>query len=173
MLTEEQRQQVITELYDAILTKNKNQVSYILSFLKDNGIKPNFFNEKGYPMIKTAIINSSDEIVLKLLENQADLNVTGGKKDEKITPLHLMVSSQNSYERFFQKAQYLLNFGAEVNAQDIDGNTPLHAAVWLNDLKAARVLLEAGGNATIKNKKGETPLHIANILDRQEMNSVI
>lgn len=49
--------------------------------------------------------------------------------------------------------------GADVNAQELNGNTPLHhAAGWLAKPKVVEALLTLGADAQIRNDDGETPL---------------
>jgi hypothetical protein len=64
-------------------------------------------------------------------------------------------------ERQVQTIESLLAAGAEVNAQDKNGATPLHRAVRTRCAAAAHVLLEAGGDPTLRNKPGSTPFHLA------------
>ena len=51
-----------------------------------------------------------------------------------------------------------LRRGADVNAQNDDGVTPLHFAALLNKPVLARLLLEHGANPNLANNEGETPL---------------
>jgi ankyrin repeat protein len=55
----------------------------------------------------------------------------------------------------------LLDAGAEVNAQDKNGASPLHRAVRTRCAAAVKCLLEAGGDPRLKNKPGSTPFHLA------------
>jgi ankyrin repeat protein len=55
----------------------------------------------------------------------------------------------------------LLDAGAEVNAPDKNGATPLHRAVRTRCAAAVRCLLEAGSDPTLKNRPGSTPFHLA------------
>jgi myosin-5 len=48
-----------------------------------------------------------------------------------------------------------------VNDPDIDGKTPLHAAVVSNNIHAARILFEKGAVANSQDNDGNTPLHLA------------
>ena len=58
----------------------------------------------------------------------------------------------------------LLEAGAEVNAMDRGGNTPLHqatAAEWRpRSTESIVLLLEAGADARAANRSGNTPLHL-------------
>jgi ankyrin repeat protein len=49
----------------------------------------------------------------------------------------------------------------DVNALEADGTSPLHWAVWSDDLETVTVLLRAGAKARAANRYGITPLSIA------------
>ena len=55
----------------------------------------------------------------------------------------------------------LLEHHADVNAQQGDGTTALHWAVYHDDLAMADVLIRAGARADTPNDLGSTPLHLA------------
>jgi hypothetical protein len=57
--------------------------------------------------------------------------------------------------------EYLLSIGAEPNAVDSGGVTPLHRAVRTRSLPAVRALLDGGADPRQPNKTGSTPLHLA------------
>lgn len=58
-------------------------------------------------------------------------------------------------------AYALIGRGADVNAQDSDGNTALMAAVIRRDENMVRLLLEAGADKTIMNNEYRSPKSIA------------
>jgi Ankyrin repeats (many copies) len=51
--------------------------------------------------------------------------------------------------------------GADPNATDMDGVTPLHRAVRTRSAPAVQALLEGGANPTRRNKRGSTPMQVA------------
>jgi len=64
-------------------------------------------------------------------------------------------------KRQVETIQSLLDAGADINAQDKNGATPLHRAVRTRCAAAVKCLLERGSDATLKNKPGSTPFHLA------------
>lgn len=55
----------------------------------------------------------------------------------------------------------LLDAGAEINAQDKNGATPLHRAVRTRCAAAVKCLLAVGAEPAKKNNSGSTPFHLA------------
>jgi ankyrin repeat protein len=53
--------------------------------------------------------------------------------------------------------QVLKNHGANIKAQDVSGETPLHRAVYRRHLDAARALLALGADPNARNVYGGTP----------------
>ena len=76
----------------------------------------------------------------------------------KRTPLH---QAADGDDRKKPIVELLLNSGAEVNAQDVDGNTPLHVAAANNGLGIVKVLIQRGANLHAKNKAGKSPVQLA------------
>ena len=55
----------------------------------------------------------------------------------------------------------LLSYGADVNAKNNDGWTPLHYASRNGHTEIVKLLLEHGVDVNCKNNNGYTPLHLA------------
>ena len=61
----------------------------------------------------------------------------------------------------FNKVRLAINFGADLEAKDKDGWTPLHMASERNYIEIAELLIEMGADVEAKDDKGWTPLHRA------------
>jgi len=104
------------------------------------------------------------EIVGLLLAAGADPNST--KNHRRSGPLHYAADGYINgpdwnAKRQLQTIQCLLDAGADVNAQDKNGASPLHRAVRTRCAAAVKCLLEGGSDARLKNKPGSTPFHLA------------
>jgi uncharacterized protein len=92
----------------------------------------------------------------------------GGDVDpvlDRETPLLQVVKSKR-----LQLLKWLIDHGANINFQDVNGYTPLHHAVKGNHtLAQIRALLGYGANPTIKARDGATPLSLARKLGKPRL----
>ncbi len=104
------------------------------------------------------------EIVRLLLASGADPNSRLNHRESG--PLHYaadacLTSKAWNATRQVETIQCLLKAGAEINAQDKNGATPLHRAVRTRGAEAVRCLLDAGADPLLRNKPGSTAFHLA------------
>jgi ankyrin repeat protein len=57
--------------------------------------------------------------------------------------------------------EMMINLGADVNAPDQQGRTPLHDACLKGHVDTARLLLDRGAKIAARDENGATPLHDA------------
>lgn len=84
------------------------------------------------------------------------------------TLLHL--STILGYHRLLRR---LIVYGAQLDAQDINGFTPLAFAAYSGQLDCARVLIEAGATYDIPTNLGELPLDLAKISGDQAVEHLL
>ena len=123
----------------------------------------------GFTALHYAIMDTycSFNVVKGLVEyGSADVNI---KDHLGKTPLHyglrpiLIVPSplaKTLFENWRNKITYLIQKGADVNAQDLGGYSPLHDACLAGDFEFLSMLLSNNADATQRNKCGATPLHL-------------
>jgi hypothetical protein len=104
------------------------------------------------------------EIAGLLLAAGADPNAA--KNHRRSGPLHyaadgFITGPAWDAKRQVETIQRLLDNGANIQLQDLNGATPLHRAVRTRCAAAVRCLLKAGGDPTARNKPGSTPFHLA------------
>ncbi|MDO3058460.1 MULTISPECIES: ankyrin repeat domain-containing protein [Mycobacteriaceae] len=68
---------------------------------------------------------------------------------------------EQSVEFKLANVRHLIDSGADVNAKDDEGWTPLHFAATHDSAEVVRQLLDAGAEIDAVNNKGETPLRCA------------
>ncbi|XP_067396393.1 ankyrin repeat domain-containing protein 23 isoform X3 [Emydura macquarii macquarii] len=71
------------------------------------------------------------------------------------TALHVAVRTGHS-----DCAEHLIACGAELNAQDKEGDTPMHDAVRLGRFAAVKTLLLYGANLSVRNQEGLSPVDL-------------
>ena len=160
-------------LYGAVKSKD---LSLVVKLLKE-GIDPNYSRRTQYPALHLAASMGCTEIMEKLLDSGADIE----KKDISYggTPLHnAAIYGQKS------AISMLLKHGANVNALDGSGVSPLHFAAETNKehdiqertqkqinqdnqieltqkIKIIQILLKAGSEINQRDWVGRTPIDYA------------
>ena len=102
--------------------------------------------------------------VVELLVNELSQNVNSQYLADSETPLH--VASSHGHMKI---ACRLLDFNADVEAQDKNKETPLHVGSKHGQLKLARMLIERGASMSAQNMDGQTPLHLVSEAGRVDV----
>jgi ankyrin repeat protein len=124
------------------------------SSLIRQGVSPNELTEDGDRPLIMAVSNLKPRMAKALLDWGADVNgrdVFGG------AALHYAADRNDT-----EAIAFLLAAGADINAQNHNGYTPLMtAATRLGGEEAVKALLDAGADPDIKNNQGRAALHMA------------
>jgi hypothetical protein len=103
------------------------------------------------------------EIARKLIAQGADV---AARNRRGAAPLHYATDGAPDSPRWNPRAQAatiacLIEAGADPNAADLGGTTPLHRAVRNRCAAAVAALLDGGADVRRKNKRGSTPSQLA------------
>lgn len=155
-------------LFAAVEKEDFNELNELLnlSFAKDILNLP---NSDGYTLLHCVAWNNDKStlddrirLVHKLISLGADIN--SQNRFDNSTPLH-RVAEEGQLE-MMKTLTGFKNAGIDVNvnANDKDGNTPLHCVFTpygTEHEKRADMLLNCGAEINIQNQQGQTPLHLA------------
>jgi len=113
------------------------------------------------PLIAAVRSGNSTEVARLLARSSADVIIRD--KDGR-TVLHYLVSelvklTDSEKAPLYDCIDLLLAKGADVNAGDNYGNSPLADAVKLGDVKTVEFILKNAANMNIRDNDGKTPLH--------------
>ena len=127
---------------------HKNSVEFLL----EHGVSPDTTWRNAWSAISIALLSTTNdnayEIIKLLLQYSADVS----PDTNMATPLHYASYNDNP-----QTINLLIDQGLDVNAQDKNGNTPLHCAKSFlkENPQVIKVLLEHGADPNIRNKDGK------------------
>lgn len=155
MTTKISHQELVQTLMKALYKDDFSTVEELLN----QGVNINLpYNHYGWtPFMWVCKEHCDPEIIEKFLQYNPKLNL---KNKQGQTVLHIMVCHRSS----FTCPYILIEKGADVNAQDNVGNTPLMAMLSHPQISMRMVIawnLLSLTDLTIKNNKGETAYDIA------------
>lgn len=140
----------------------------IVTLLLDAGADGSIhMNAKGWYPIHSAAHAGQHRVVALLLHKYPCTSKTTTPR-AKLTSLHM--SSQFGC---LNCMHHLFTYGANINARNCNGDTPLHCAVINGRRAAAQFLLIRGADGTIVNSNRQTPLQIACEMRDVEMRNAL
>jgi truncated hemoglobin YjbI len=143
-----------TLLHQASAQGNRAMVEFLLSLQAD----PNALDGGGhtplYSLANECRASGAGEVARALVRAGANVNAADGVK--RCAPLHMAARRDNR-----EIAAALLDCGADIEARDSLGDTPLRRSVNCNKLAVAALLLARGADAHSIGSKALTPVQAA------------
>lgn len=138
------------QLHRAIKRHDINAAAKALS---DGADIHGFFNNPSFRTLSPICeaTQETDVEMVKFLHQQgASLNLNAGAQGIMVSPLHLL-ANKDKHIWAMEIASYCLRAGANPDAQDHDGQTPLHMAAKYENPEYMQKLLEFGANVRLIN----------------------
>ena len=137
-------------VYDAIKQKDKEMLANLIDITKADPMQT---DPNGTPVISLAALSGNKEMVNMLILAGANIEQESDPKSDIIRNM----------------TNFLLVNGADVNAADIKGQTPLFYAVKIKNEQLIKNLLDQGADINARDNKGESVLFRAAEEDDKKM----
>ena len=131
----------------------------IAKLLLEHGADANAHDADNITPLQAAFYLGRVEMVRVLLACDATANSEVSSRVRAL--LHLVASGQSGFgNNGALITEILLEYGVDVNAQDMENTTALHLASYSGSVEISRVLLSHGASPNAKRKLGRAPLHL-------------
>ena len=131
----------------------------VAEFLLQHGANPN--SSQNSPMFRLKESNDPVRLYAVLRKYNTRIDITD---ENGLTPLHRLCRGWPPVDPELVRA--MVRDGADVNARDKNGETPLHL---VTDRALAQALIDAGADITARTRFSSTPLHTACMDDKEEI----
>jgi len=140
-------------------------------WLKKDAALARAFSHDGFTPLHLAAFFGRAPVVELLLSRGAPVNEVS-RNPSALRPLHSAVAHRQP-QVALEISRALVAAGADVNATQQGGWTPLHAAALHGNLPLVRLLLEAGATPAAKNDAGQTPAALAKSKDHKRVAALL
>ncbi|XP_034245824.1 protein shank isoform X3 [Thrips palmi] len=137
-----------------------------LSTLLELGASPNYKDGKGLTPLYLTVTHRTDPMLAQTLLH--DRAVIGAQDLQGWQEVH-----QACRNGLVVHLEHLLSYGADMNAKNASGNTPLHVCAVNNQDSSARMLLFRGCQRDALNYANQSPYQVAVIAGNLELAEVI
>jgi ankyrin repeat protein len=127
----------------------------VKSFIQEDSSLVNKLSADGFPPLSLATFFGHHDVVILLLAHRADPNIQS-RNQILITALNSAVDRKDQ-----TMVEILLSHGANPNATEFLGGTPLHTAAMGGMDSIARTLVRHGADPTLKMNDGRTAPELA------------
>jgi len=155
-------------LDDPIRAAYRGDFEAVRTFL-DNGIDPDVGNQVGYTALMGAARGASVD-VLRLLLSRGGRARTTDKRG--CSALHWAVAQSGDSSQT-ACVRVLIDAGADINARDEGGTTPLMNAAWFGCMDAVRELLQRGADSRLRDNKERTAKDLASERGHSEIAALL
>lgn len=131
----------------------REQFAIATFYIQSGRFNLNYPDPKGETVVSWAAKTGN----LELLKLAVQFGGSIAIKDKLACVIHYAVGSGN-----YAMIRYLHSIGADINAEDVNGNTPLEWASGRDyyGLEMMRLLIQLGANVNARNQAGKTILHL-------------
>jgi uncharacterized protein len=141
------------DIFEAAATGTQDRLEQLLQ--QEPGLKESWSND-GWTPLHLAVFFGRVNIAHFLLSKGVDINAAS-RTNERVSPLHSALANPNNAAI----AQLLIEHGADVNARQAQGYTPLHYAATYGLESIIRALLQRSADKTARNADGKTAFDLA------------
>ena len=150
------------DIFDACRIGNLQQVTELIALQADI---VNLKDDKGFTPLILAVYNNQPAIVDYLLANGADTDAVDAAGNTALMGV--------CFKGYNEMATKLIEAGASLNKQNMQGATALTFATSFNHLQIVELLLRSGANAALPDLRGKIPLDHARVQENWEMFDLI